>query len=105
MPFDPNNPPEKVSKLSAKKQRQWVHVFNSCYDKHKDDAKCHKMAWGAVKKSASCLDCESMESIFEQEARDWRDMLDKMQDRRDPDGIEAQLRMAREDIEEALKCL
>jgi len=53
MPFDPDNPPEKVSKLSEKKQRQWVHVFNSCYDKHGDDALCHKMAWGAVKKSGS----------------------------------------------------
>lgn len=53
MPFDPNNPPEKVGKLSAKKQRQFVHVFNSCWEKHHDDAKCHKMAWGAVRK-ASC---------------------------------------------------
>lgn len=52
MPFDPDNPPDKVSKLSEKKQRQWVHVFNSCWEKHKDDGKCHAMAWGAVKKAS-----------------------------------------------------
>jgi hypothetical protein len=55
MPFDPNNPPAKLSKLSPKKQRQWVHVFNSCYSKTPDDKKCHMMAWGAVKKSAKLL--------------------------------------------------
>jgi hypothetical protein len=53
MPFDPNNPPSKLDKLSDKKKRQWVHVFNSCYKKNKDDKKCHMQAWGAVKKSAS----------------------------------------------------
>jgi cation transport regulator ChaB len=52
MPFDIKNPPEKIKKLSEKKQRQWIHVFNSCWDKNKDDALCHKMAWGAVKKSS-----------------------------------------------------
>ena len=49
MPFDPKNPPEKIRKLSDKKQRQWIAVFNSCYGEHADDEKCHKMAWGAVK--------------------------------------------------------
>ena len=31
MPYDPDNPPEKLRGLSENKQRQWVHVFNSCY--------------------------------------------------------------------------
>ena len=52
MPFDPDNPPAKLKNLSDKKKRQWVHVFNSCYEKHKNDETCHKMAWGTVKKSA-----------------------------------------------------
>jgi len=52
MPFDPNNPPDKIRKLSPKKQRQWVEVFNSCWKKYKDDKKCHMMAWGVVKKAA-----------------------------------------------------
>ena len=71
MPFDPDNPPEKVSKLSAKKQRQWAHVFNSCFEEHGDDALCHKMAWGTVKKSSV----------------DWDEMNRRQQKRRDPDGI------------------
>jgi cation transport regulator ChaB len=53
MPFDPDNPPAKVKGLSKKKQRQFCHVFNSCWKKHHDDGKCHAMAWGAVRKSAS----------------------------------------------------
>ena len=53
MPFDPDNPPEKVKGLSEKKQRQWVEVFNSCWSEHADDAKCHAMAWGVVKKASS----------------------------------------------------
>lgn len=52
MPFDPDNPPDKVKKLSEKKQRQWVHIFNSCYSKNKDDALCHKQAWGGVKNAS-----------------------------------------------------
>jgi len=55
MPYDVNNPPSKLRGLSEKKQRQWVEVFNSCYERHKDDALCHKMAWGVVKK---CEDCD-----------------------------------------------
>jgi hypothetical protein len=53
MPFDPNNPPSKLKNLSDKKKRQWVHVFNSCYEKSPDEKKCHMQAWGTVKKSAS----------------------------------------------------
>ena len=50
MPYDPNNPPEKISKLSPKKQRQWVAVFNSAFKSGADEASAHKQAWGAVKK-------------------------------------------------------
>ena len=52
MPFDVNNPPDKLKGLPAKQQRQWVEVFNSCWDKHQDDETCHKMAWGVVKKAS-----------------------------------------------------
>lgn len=52
MPYDPNNPPKKISKLSAKKQRQWVEVFNSSMERGADEASAHKQAWGAVKKEA-----------------------------------------------------
>ena len=48
MPYDPDNPPEKLRGLPENKQRQWVHVFNSCYEKYGDDAKCSKMAWGVT---------------------------------------------------------
>ena len=48
MPYDVDNPPSKIRGLSQEKQRQWVHVFNSCYEKHGDDAKCSKMAWGVT---------------------------------------------------------
>jgi len=62
MPFDPDNPPAKLKNLSDKKKRQWVHVFNSCYEKHKDDKMCHMQAWGVVKKSAA----ESLADIVKQ---------------------------------------
>lgn len=52
MPFNVSNPPDKLKGLPAKKQRQWVEVFNSCWDKHHDDETCHKMAWGVVKKAS-----------------------------------------------------
>jgi len=57
MPFDPNNPPAKVKHLSAKKQRQFCHVFNSCWSEHHSDEKCHKMAWGAVGGKSGCMMC------------------------------------------------
>ena len=51
MPYDKSNPPAKLKGLPEKKQRQFVEVFNSCWGEHKDDEKCHKMAWGVVKKA------------------------------------------------------
>lgn len=50
MPYDPDNPPDKVSHLSEKKQRQWVHVYNSARGRGADEESAHKQAWGAVKK-------------------------------------------------------
>lgn len=50
MPYDPDNPPEKVSSLSEKKQRQWVHVYNSARERGADEESAHKQAWGAVNK-------------------------------------------------------
>lgn len=53
MPYDPSHPPEKVKHLPPKKQRQWISVFNSCWDRNPgDEAKCHAMAWGVVKKAS-----------------------------------------------------
>jgi cation transport regulator ChaB len=55
MPYkSPEHVEEKVrgtEKLTEKQRRQFIAVFNSCWDKHKDDATCHKMAWGVVKKN------------------------------------------------------
>ena len=48
MPYDPSDPPEKVRGLPEKKKRQWVHVFNSAYEKYGNDEKAHKLAWGVT---------------------------------------------------------
>jgi len=48
MPYDVDNPPDKLRGHDKKTQRQWVHVFNSCYDKHGDDTRCSKVAWGVT---------------------------------------------------------
>jgi hypothetical protein len=53
MPYDPENPPDKLKNLSENKQRQWVHVFNSCFEKNGDEGMCHQMAWGVVNKKES----------------------------------------------------
>lgn len=55
MPYkSPEEVAEKVRgarKLSDKQRRQFLHVFNSCWDRNPgDDAKCHAQAWGTVKK-------------------------------------------------------
>lgn len=85
MPYNPDNPPEKLKNLSAAKKRQWVEVFNSCYEKHHDDAKCHKMAWGVVGKSASCTDCDDLAGIdWEKAAADsLREVAREIADERD----------------------
>lgn len=53
MPYSVDKPPRKVRKLSAKKQRKFVHVYNSCHARGYDTARCHRMAWGAVKKDCA----------------------------------------------------
>ena len=42
-----------ADKLSARKRRQFLHVFNSCFEENGDDASCYAKAWGAVQKTAS----------------------------------------------------
>ena len=53
MPYDPENPPAKVKKLSPKKQRQWVNVWNSTYNRTHDEAKSFSTAWGVARKSST----------------------------------------------------
>lgn len=48
MPYDVDNPPEKLRGLPENKQRQWVHVHESCMAKYNDDVKCQKMSWGTT---------------------------------------------------------
>lgn len=40
--------PDAVRKLSEKKQRQWMAVWNSTYDKYKDEARAFRTAWSVV---------------------------------------------------------
>jgi cation transport regulator ChaB len=49
MPYDPENPPEKLHGLPEKAQRIFVHTYNSCMAEHNDEGKCHQMGYGAVK--------------------------------------------------------
>jgi len=59
MPYDsPDEVASKVrgtEKLSEKRRRQFMHVFNSCYENSSDEGKCHAQAWGVVKKSANAI--------------------------------------------------
>ena len=48
MPYDINNPPKKLHGLSPTKQRQWIHVYESCMAVHGDDIRCQKEAWGVT---------------------------------------------------------
>jgi cation transport regulator ChaB len=42
-------PPAVRSKLKGKKARQWMHVWNSEYDKHGDESRAFASAWAAVR--------------------------------------------------------
>jgi len=45
-----SEPPAKIRGMPEKAQRIWVHAYNSAIDKYPDDeARCHKIAYGAVK--------------------------------------------------------
>ena len=52
MPYSVSNPPKKLHKLSDRKQRQWVHVFNQSKGQGDDEGTAHAKAWGVVKKSS-----------------------------------------------------
>lgn len=53
------------AKLKGKKLRQWMHVFNSSYDAHKDESRAFAEAWAAVKKVDSV---EKREKISKEKA-------------------------------------
>ena len=64
MPYDIKNPPSKLRKLSARKKRQWIHVYNSCWKQSPgNEARCHAMAWGTVNKTASRI-AKIMYSVY-----------------------------------------
>lgn len=42
--------PDNVKKLDAKKQRQWMHIFNACAADGKPESKCFAMANGVATK-------------------------------------------------------
>lgn len=51
MPYDHNNPPDKLKGLSDSDKEKWVKVFNSAYDTYDgDEGKAHATAWSAVNK-------------------------------------------------------
>jgi len=106
----PYRSPEEVAekvrgtkKLSEKQRRQFQHVFNSCFEKHGDDALCHKMAWGAVKggKKSGCDGevCDALQEYFDAaiEGRiDWGEMNRRRQERQDREGVMDNEMIARE---------
>jgi len=59
MPYSKSNPPDAIKKLSPAKQKQWISVWNSCYEKGRPEEQCFKTAWGVVKKASCGCDCPS----------------------------------------------
>jgi hypothetical protein len=51
-----DNLPAAVKKLSVKKQRQFMHVWNSAYSKSKNETTAFKEAWGVVNKNDVGMD-------------------------------------------------
>ena len=55
MPYkSPSEVAEKVrgsDKLSEKKRRQFLEVWNSCHEKGQPESQCFSTAWGVVKKA------------------------------------------------------
>jgi hypothetical protein len=50
-------PPAVRSKLkTSKKRRQWLHVWNSSYDRHGDESRAFAEAWATIKKAAAMSD-------------------------------------------------
>jgi hypothetical protein len=52
-----------TKKLSPRKRRQFMHVFNECYKQNGEDGGCYARAWGAVKKSANVKAAKELLSI------------------------------------------
>jgi preprotein translocase subunit YajC len=60
--------PDWVQKLAASKQRQYMHVFNSCASDGGDDSKCSRMATGVVKGK----DLSADELVLVEEAKQYQ---------------------------------
>lgn len=58
MPYSVDNPPEKVKKKISdpKKQRQWVHVFNSILSRTGSEERAFAGAWSTAQKSITDVD-------------------------------------------------
>lgn len=48
--------PKHIKRLPEKKQRQFMKVFNSCYEEYKDEGKCMAMANGVVKETEEVIE-------------------------------------------------
>ncbi len=87
MPYDLDNPPEKLRGLPQNKQRQWIHVYQSCMGKYGEENRCQKMSWGTThgwkkEKGFDPLDPDrdillEMEVLDKLEEKDWSDELAK----------------------------
>jgi len=62
--------PDTVKKLSEKKQRQWMHVFNSVYKKTNSDKDAAKAAWGTVNKGerSSTQTVRTVDYVYDRES-------------------------------------
>lgn len=73
MPYTASDAPEHVKKLPAKKQRQWLHIFNGCTADGKPESKCFKMANGvAMKDFMPELENDPEVEALVQEAKDYQ---------------------------------
>ncbi|MFZ5559279.1 MAG: ChaB family protein [Patescibacteria group bacterium] len=50
MPYNKDNPPDRIKGLPAHAQDIWINAYNSAHKDYPDDEeRCNKIAWGAVK--------------------------------------------------------
>lgn len=52
------------AKLKGKKLRQWLHVWNSSYDRHGDESRAFAEAWATVKKANAMSEAEANFTFF-----------------------------------------
>jgi hypothetical protein len=52
MPYSITNPPDVIKKLTPKKQKQWIAIWNDCHERGQPEEQCFKTAWGVVKKAS-----------------------------------------------------